>query len=205
MVRLSRLGHRLGILGGTFDPPHLGHLILAEYAAAALALEQIWFMPAASPPHKTSEITSADHRAAMVTLAIEGNPRFSLSRIDLDRPGPHYTVEMLRLVRAQTEIDTLYFLMGADSLHNFATWRDPAAILDLALLAVVQRPGTTLDLTTLATTVPAIQSRVTFVDAPEIAISSTALRTRVQQGLSIRYQVPPAVSTYIEQQGLYRA
>jgi nicotinate-nucleotide adenylyltransferase len=112
---------------------------------------------------------------------------------------------MLRLVREQTESDALYFLMGADSLHNFATWRDPATILDLALLAVVQRPGTTLDLTMLAATFPTIQSRVIFVDAPEIALSSTAIRTRVQQGLSIRYEVPPAVSAYIEQQGLYRA
>ncbi len=197
---------RLGILGGTFDPPHLGHLILAECALDALHLKAVLFVPAAEPPHKNGDtITPIDHRLAMVELAIAANPRFALSRADLDRPGPHYTVDMLKILGREYPDAELYFLMGGDSLHDLLTWHDPAGIIAQAHLGVARRPDAPLDLTELAAQLPGIVKCVATINAPMIGISATLLRRRIQEGASIRYQVPPEVERYIVENRLYLA
>ncbi len=196
---------KLGILGGTFDPPHLGHLILAEAAYEALGLTCVLFLPAADPPHKfTQPITPIKHRMAMLRAAMTANPHFAVSDVDATRPGPQYTVDTLAILHAQRPKADLYFLMGGDSLRDFLSWRDPVGIIRQARLAVMRRPGSTVDLTALAEKLPGIADRVLFVDAPVIGIAATTLRERVRAGLSIRYQVPKAVERYIAEHGLYR-
>ncbi len=195
----------IGILGGTFDPPHLGHLILAETACDALDLEQVLFVPAADPPHKHSlPLTDIKYRVAMVQEAIANNPRFALSQVDISRPGPHYTVDMLRILHEQLPAAELYFLLGADSLRDIATWHDPAGIIAQARLAVMRRPGSVFDLSGLEAELPGIAKRAVFVDAPVIGISATILRERLRAGRSIRYLVPEAVERYITAHDLYK-
>lgn len=195
---------RLGVLGGTFDPPHLGHLLLAENALGALRLDMVLFVPAAAPPHKHGKgLTDTAHRLRMVELAIADNPRFGLSRVDVNRPGPHYSVDMLSLVLADYPGASLFFLMGSDSLRDFARWHDPAGILACANLGVMMRPGAVVDLAPLRVALPGIQDRLAFVDSPAIGISSTTIRQRMRTGQSIRYYVPAAVADYIAQHGLY--
>jgi len=195
---------RIGVLGGTFDPPHYGHLALAETARVQLRLAQVLFVPAGEPPHKPERpITPAHHRAAMVQAAIADNPAFSLSRVDLDRPGPHYTVEMLALLRRQDPEGEWFFLMGGDSLAEFLAWRDPAGIVREARLAVMARSGWEADLEALERAVPGIQERLVWLDMPRLDISASDLRRRVRQGLPLRYLVPPAVEDYIRRHHLY--
>lgn len=195
---------RIGIFGGTFDPPHLGHLLLAENAADQLDLNVVLFAPAADPPHKQGErIASAEHRLAMVEMAIADNPRFALSRVDVDRPGPHYTYDMIALLARQYPTDELYFLLGGDALRDFTQWNNPDVIIANAHLAVMQRPGAQIDLTSMEAELPGLTSRTTFVNAPEIGISATTIRERLRRSHSIRYQVPAAVERYITERGLY--
>lgn len=196
---------RLGVYGGTFDPPHLGHLILAETAADSLNLAQVLFVPAADPPHKRmGEIRApADHRVCMVEQAIAANPRFALSRVDIDRPGPHYTVDMLRLLRAENPTAELVLLIGADSLRDLPRWSRPLDLISLAMLGVMRRPGVDPDLSELERHVPGISWRVQWVDAPLIDIASTDLARRIGLGYSVRYQLPEAVEHYINTHGLY--
>ncbi|MGQ9466546.1 MAG: nicotinate-nucleotide adenylyltransferase [Anaerolineae bacterium] len=196
---------RLGVLGGTFDPPHYGHLALAETARFQLGLARVLFVPAGDPPHKPGyPLSPAVHRAAMVEAAIADNPAFILSRVDLDRPGPHYTVEMLALLRGVFAEAEFYFLMGGDSLAEFLTWYNPAGIVRQATLAVMERPGWTADMTALERGVPGIRERVVWLDAPRLDLSATDLRRRVREGLPIRYLVPPAVEAYIRKHHLYQ-
>lgn len=206
MGRLSESDpDRVGVFGGTFDPPHLGHLILAETALDALNLSCVLFVLAADPPHKRDQqITPIQHRLPMLEAAIYENPRFALSRVDMDRPGPHYTEETLRLLTAQYAKADLFFLMGGDSLHDFLTWHNPAGILAQASLAVMRRPGAQVELSTLTRQLPSLAGRVVFVDAPQIGISATGLRGCVRAGHSIRYQVPKAVAAYIQAHQLYQ-
>jgi nicotinate-nucleotide adenylyltransferase len=194
---------RIGILGGTFDPPHYGHLILAELAADSLNLDRVLFVPAADPPHKGALRSSAEHRVALVERAIAGNPRFALSRVDLDRPGPHYSVEMVRLLQAEYPDATLIFLIGGDSLRDLPGWSRPDELIRLVRLGVMRRPGSAPDLTQLEREIPGIRERVDWIDAPQIEISASALAQRVRAGLSIRYQTPDAVRAYIEEHRLY--
>jgi nicotinate-nucleotide adenylyltransferase len=197
---------RIGIYGGTFDPPHLGHLILAETAASSLNLETVLFVPAADPPHKHSSIirAPAHHRLAMVEKAIAGNPRFGLSRVDMDRPGPHYSVEMLRLLHQQYPGSEFLFLIGSDSLRDLPTWSRPAELIELAALGVMRRPGPSPDLDDLDVKIPGLRQRIVWIDAPLIEISGTVIAGRIAAGLSVRYLVPDAVRLYIESNGLYR-
>ena len=196
---------RLGVLGGTFDPPHVGHLILAEAAYGALSLDQVLFVPAAEPPHKHKlPITEVKHRVAMVQAAISDNPHFALCDVDMTRPGPHYTVDTLRLMREHFAGADLYFVLGGDSLRDIATWNEPAGIIAQARLAVMRRPGTTLDLSDLEAALPGVSERIAFVDAPVIGISATSLRERLRTGRSVRYQVPDLVERYILAHLLYR-
>jgi len=197
---------RLGIFGGTFDPPHLGHLILAETAADTLRLDRVLFVPAADPPHKaaTSIRTTADHRLAMVQLAIKDNPRFAISRVDLDRPGPHYSADMLRLLSAEHPNTALFFLIGADSLADLPTWSRPREVFELACLGVMRRPGVEPDVFALEDQLPGLRRRMVWIDAPYIDISASDLARRIATGRSVRYQIPDSVCQYIEQHALYR-
>lgn len=196
---------RIGVLGGTFDPPHYGHLALAETARVQLALAQVLFVPAGNPPHKPNcPLSPAGHRTAMVEVAIADNLAFHLSRVDLDRPGPHYTVDMLALLREQYPGAAFYFLMGSDSLAEFLIWRDPAGIVRQAFLVVMERPGWQADIEALVREVPGIRERLIWLDAPRLDLSASDLRRRVQRGLPIRYLVPPAVETYIRMHRLYQ-
>lgn len=196
---------RVGILGGTFDPPHYGHLILAELAADSLALDRVLFVPAADPPHKGGLRASAQHRVALVERAIAGNPRFALSRVDLDRPGPHYSVEMVQLVQAEFPGAALIFLIGGDSLRDLPTWSRPEELIKRVRLGVMRRPGSAPDLTQLEREIPGLGERIDWIDAPQIEISASALARRVAAGLSIRYQTPDAVRAYIDDHQLYRS
>jgi nicotinate-nucleotide adenylyltransferase len=195
---------RLGILGGTFDPPHYGHLVLAENGRAQLGLTRVLFVLAGQPPHKPdSPVTPAFHRVAMVEAAIAGNSGFSLSRVDLDRPGPHYTVDMLALLQREYPGAALYFLMGGDSLAQFLTWRDPAGIARQAWLAVMWRSAHSPDLEELEGAVPGIRERIIWLDVPDLDIASTDLRRRAREGLPLRYLVPSQVEAYIREYQLY--
>jgi len=202
----SKSSFKLGVLGGTFDPPHYGHLALAENGRVQLGLEQVLFVPAGAPPHKPAlPVASADHRAAMVEAAIADNPAFALSTVDLARPGPHYTVETLALLRREYPEAALFFLMGGDSLAEFPSWCDPAGIVQKATLAVMTRSGWAADLATLERAVPQVRQRLVWLDAPCLDISGTDLRRRARQGLPLRYLVPPAVEEYVERHRLYRS
>lgn len=193
------------MIGGTFDPPHYGHLVLAENGRAQLDLDGVLFVPAAQPPHKPEQpITEARHRVAMVEAAIADNESFALSRVDLDRPGPHYTVDMLGILNETYPGARLFFLMGGDSLAEFLSWRDPAGIVEQAHLAVMQRPGWEADLASLEEALPDIRERLAWLDAPHLQISGTDLRRRLREGLPIRYLVPPRVHDYVREHALYR-
>ena len=201
---------RVGLLGGTFDPVHYGHLVVAEEVRTKLGLAEMVFIPAGQPPHKQGEtVTAALHRLAMLELAINSNPYFSISRVDIDRPGPSYTVKTLQLLRESWDRQTaLYFIIGWDSLEELATWYDPAGILDqLTALVAVHRPGHQEApgyRTRLEERLPGIKERLLTMPVPQLEISSTDLRLRVAEGRPIKYQTPEAVEHYIAQHGLYR-
>lgn len=199
---------RVGVLGGTFDPVHLGHLVIAQDAAHARGLDAVVFVPARTPPHKLDvAITPAAHRLAMLMRAAEEDDRFIVSRVDLDRAGPHYTVDMLPLLRDDMGLDPrddLYFVMGADSLVELPTWRDPLGIARQARLLVLDRPGFEVDWVELERALPGIRARVDTIRVPLIGVSGTALRHRVRQGQPIRYLVPASVEAYIRDHDLYR-
>ncbi len=198
---------KLGILGGTFDPIHLGHLILAQASADHLGLDQVLFAPAGVQPLKRDRRTSpAADRVAMVEAAIAGNPRFALSRVDVDHPGLSYTVETLDRLRAAWGPDAMFwFIIGLDSLANLLAWRDPGGILARARLAVAPRPGVSIDLPALTAALPQLPTQIDRVPAPLIAISASNLRARVAAGHSVRYFVPDAVAAYIATHRLYQS
>ena len=196
---------RLGILGGTFDPPHIAHLVMADQALGQLKLERVLFVPAGQPPHKLDRaVSSVEHRVAMTQLAIASHERFELSRVDVNRPGPHYTADMLALVRATQPAAELYLLIGSDSLRDFMMWHDPARVVAQARLAVMRRPGAEPDLPMLEVALPGIAARMDWVDAPWLDVSSTDIQRRVRERLSIRYLVAEAVARYIHEHGMYR-
>ena len=199
-----RDGLRLGIFGGTFDPVHLGHLIVAEEAGARLALDRVIFTPARLSPFKmSSTFFSAQDRFRMVELAIADNPHFSVSPVELARTAPSYTVDTIRALRARHgERAALFFVMGLDSLVGFAAWHRPEEIIRLARLIVINRPGVSVDWSDLERAVPGIRQASEVIDTVNIGISSTDIRERLRQGLPIRYQVPDAVESYIRDKRL---
>jgi len=203
----SRPPRRVGVLGGTFDPVHLGHLIIAQDAMDRLGLEQVLFVPARVSPFKgDAQAAPAEDRAAMLELALRGEPRFRLSRVDLDRPAPSFTVDTLRILRQRMGDEVaLYFILGADALATFAEWRAPDEILRLARLACVTRPGTALDIDILRGALPTIEERVELITGLAVGISSTDIRRRVATGETIRFHVPSQVERYILWHGLYRS
>ncbi len=196
---------RIGVLGGTFDPPHYGHLAIAETARAQLRLERVLFVPAGAPPHRPTPLSAPHHRAAMVEEAIIDNPAFALSRVDLDRAGPHYTETMLSLLQTEYPQAILFLIIGSDNLAQFLTWRNPAHIIRQARLAVMERPGWRPNLEQLEQALPAIRQRLIWLVGPPLEISSSALRERVRRGLPLRYLVPPLVEGYIIRHKLYRS
>jgi nicotinate-nucleotide adenylyltransferase len=201
---------RLGIFGGSFDPVHYSHLLLAECCREQRQLDHVWFVAAATPPHKQHLAqATAKQRVEMLELAIGGHEAFAVSRIELDRGGVSYTVDTLREVRRQQPADELFLLMGADALRDLPTWKDPAEICQLATLVVVRRAGLPeLDFSHLAEFVDATrlaQFAASQVQMPLVDFSSTDLRQRAAAGLSLRYRTPRAVEKYIQTQRLYQA
>ena len=199
------MSRRLGVLGGTFDPIHYGHLVAAQEARYQLALESVLFAPAAHPPHKPDEpLSKVHHRLRMVELAIEGRADFALSQVDVDRPGPHYTADMLSLLqRAWGPGTELFFVVGSDSLADILKWYRPERIIQQAKLAVARRPGAEVDVAALERALPGLSGRVCWVEIPLLEISSTDLRVRVRQGRPISFFLPPAVEAYVLENRLY--
>ncbi|MDQ6693363.1 MAG: nicotinate-nucleotide adenylyltransferase [Chloroflexota bacterium] len=207
-VTLSEAGRlRIGVWGGSFDPTHVGHLIMAESVREALSLDMVLFVPVGEQPLKVGlPITPAVHRLAMVELAIEGNPSFRLSRVDVDRPGPSYTYDTLAALRREwggPEAVSMWFIMGADSLASFPRWHKPHEIVAEVRLAVVRRPGVALDLPSLYSQIPGLEHSVDWVYAPLVGITATDVRRRLSQEQSVRYRVPREVEEYIQANGLY--
>ena len=195
---------RLGLFGGTFDPIHLGHLILAEQCREACRLDRVWFVVAGAPPHKREDLTPVSHRIEMARIAIAGHQAFEVSEIEAGRPGPHYSVDTLEAVHRERPGDDLFFLIGADSLVDLPTWRNPAGIARLATIVVVNRPGMVeVDPSILPSFGPGTRDLL-FVTIPSIGIASKVLRQRLAERRTIRYMVPRGVEAYIETQGLYR-
>ncbi len=194
----------VGILGGTFDPIHHGHLVIAEEAREALGLERVLLVPTASPPHKPGRpVTDAADRLAMVGLAIAGNPGFEVSRVETERGGASYTVDTLAALAADG-IDQPWFILSAEALAGFAAWREPGRILDLCRLAVVPRDGyEPLDRAWIAERFPGREDRVRFLPGPLLPISGSVVRRRAAVGRSVRYLVPDAVARYIAAHRLY--
>lgn len=199
---------RLGVLGGTFDPIHFGHLVAAEAAAEVLDLDRVLFVPCGRPPHRPAgQTTPAEHRYLMTVLATAGNPRFRVSRMELDRPGPSYTVDTLEELRAELGPDVaLIFIVGADAFLGMDRWKDRERILELAEVAVVSRPGWNDGaVEARLQAMPAhLAARVRHLDIDPLNISARELRRRLSQGRSVRYLLPQQVLDYIQQHGLYR-
>lgn len=189
---------RLGILGGSFDPIHLGHLRAAENARETLGLEKVRFIPAGEPPHKPKDgLSSAEDRLAMVLLATASNPAFAASDLEVRRKGPSYTFETLLAITAEPEGHEVFLIVGSDTLPEIPSWREPQRIFALCTVAVAGRPGAPLGPT------PA-GARVVPVSGPELPVSATSVRERARAGRSVRYLVPDAVADYIETRRLYR-
>lgn len=198
------MGRRIGLLGGTFDPPHLGHLWVAETAREQLQLDQMLFLPVGQPPHKQDQsVTAVTHRLAMTRLAIANNPGFELDTSDMDRPPPHTTNSLLPLIHRARPDSQLWFLIGADSLHDLPTWEKPEAIITQCRLAVYPRPGVSIDWPALKTAIPQIETAVDLIKGPIMSISSSGIRDWRRAGHSVRYLVSAPVLAYIERHNLY--
>jgi nicotinate-nucleotide adenylyltransferase len=196
----------LGIFGGTFDPPHLGHLILAMEARVRLDLDRLFWMLTPDPPHKLGQtITPVEHRLAMVRLAIAGDPQFELSTVELDRPGPHYALDTVKIVADRNPGADIVYLMGGDSLSDLPGWHRPADLVAaLRYIGVMRRPGNPIDLSALEKQIPGLTDKVRFIDVPQLDIASQEIRRRVASGRPFRYFLPPAVYDYILTNELYR-
>lgn len=196
----------IGIFGGTFDPIHIGHLILAEEAWFQLKLDRIYIVPAGNPPHKQDRrLSPVEDRVRMAELATEDIDYIKVSRIDADRPGPHYTADMVRLVRERVGNGIeVYFLMGLDSLRDLPTWSEAAWLVENCRLVALNRHDVDLDWAALETALPGLSERVVILDMPELEIASHKIQQRVRTGQPIRHQVPRAVEEYIYEHALYR-
>jgi nicotinate-nucleotide adenylyltransferase len=212
--RLSeRSGLRLGIMGGAFDPIHVAHLVTAQEALVQFALDEVVFMPSGRPPHKRRRLAPAESRYLMVAVAVASHPRFSVSRLEIDRPGVGYTVDTLEQIAAVLRPDAqIFFVTGADAVLDILTWKDPPGVVELCTLIAATRPG--FDLSRLAGVLSALgpqvvgpgpDSRVRVMQIPGLDISSSMIRERLAAGLPIRYLVPDAVRDLIEKTGEYRS
>ncbi|MCL4827936.1 MAG: nicotinate-nucleotide adenylyltransferase [Caldilinea sp.] len=207
MMNQRRLNlRRVGILGGTFDPIHIGHLILAEEAWFQLQLDRVYLAPAGDPPHKVGrQLAPVRDRLHMAELATADIDYIIVSSIDADRPGPHYTSDMVRLLQAEAGSNTeIYFLMGMDSLRDLPTWHEAAWLVEHARLVALSRHDVKLNWDALEAALPGIRSRVIILDMPELEIASHVIQQRVRNGQPIRHMVPRSVEAYIHKHNLYR-
>ena len=192
----------IGILGGTFDPIHIGHLLCAEHVREAFGLQRVWLVPALNPPHKGPDTSRApaEDRYAMACLAVRDNPHLAVSRIELDRDGPSYSIDTIRAFQAACGRETsLSWILGADALADFEMWREHDTLLGMCRFIGVLRPSYDVE------SIPiGVRRRVELFEMTGVDVSSTDLRRRVASGLSIRYRTPPLVAQYIERRGLYR-
>jgi nicotinate-nucleotide adenylyltransferase len=197
---------RIGVFGGTFDPPHLGHLILAEEAGWQLRLDRLLWVLTPDPPHKLGRpITTPEVRLAMLQAATCDNPGFELSQVELNRPGPHYAVDTVRLLADANPGAEIVYLMGGDSLRDLPTWYHPGEFINrCASLGVMRRPGDEIDLEALDRRLPGLLTRVEFINAPLLEISASQIRHRAAVGQPFRYFIPPAVYEIIIAHGLYQ-
>ena len=189
---------RVGVMGGTFDPIHHGHLVAASEVAQSFDLDEVVFVPTGEPWQK-GNVTEAEHRYLMTVIATASNPRFTVSRVDIDRSGPTYTIDTLRDLQATRPDADLYFITGADALAQILSWRDVDELWDLAHFVAVSRPGHLLEVTGLP------NSDVSLLEVPALAISSTDCRDRVSRGFPVWYLVPDGVVQYISKHHLYRS
>lgn len=196
---------RLGIFGGTFDPVHIGHLLLAQEAAFHLPLDRVYFLPAGCPPHKPGQaITPVRHRLAMAALATRSNPLFAVSRLDCDEARPSYTADLMRRIQAQVQDSAeLFFLMGMDSLHDLPTWHEPDWLLQHCNLVALNRPDIRIDWTRLEQRLPHIRQRVQVVAMPDLNVSGLNVRERFRARQPVRYLLQPQVIRYIRTHRLY--
>jgi nicotinate-nucleotide adenylyltransferase len=197
------MSRRIGVMGGTFDPIHHGHLVAAEEARWQFGLDRVVFVPAGRPWQKPVGVTPPEDRYRMTVIATASNPAFTVSRLEIDQPGPTYTVDTLRRLRAEQPDGTcLYFIIGADAVLQLLTWKEPDQVLAQAELIAATRPG--YDLDRLVRQVPGAAGRVHRMEIPALAISASDIRGRVARGAPIRYLVPDSVARYIDEHGLYR-
>lgn len=200
---------RIGILGGTFDPPHYAHLILAQHAYEELRLDKVLFVPSGVPPHKDQTRSSVDDRVAMTQQAIQNDARFQISRVEIDRPGPHYTIDTIRIIQDQNPDDELFFIMGGDVYRDIVNWSRPQELFETCKLAVAvmrrpSRDGSELSLDMHHDKIPDLEKNAILLQSPLVEISSTDIVERISQGRSVRYMTPESVLQYIEQHNLYR-
>jgi len=196
---VPQLGRRrVGVMGGTFDPIHHGHLVAASEVAQSFGLDEVVFVPTGQPWQK-GPVTPAEHRYLMTVIATASNPRFTVSRVDIDRPGPTYTIDTLRDLKAERPDDELYFISGADAIAQILTWHDVDKLWELAHFVAVSRPGHELSITGLP------KGDVSLLEVPALAISSTDCRSRVSRGFPVWYLVPDGVVQYISKHHLYRS
>ncbi len=206
MIAENEQKMRVGIFGGTFDPPHVGHLILAMEAFDQLHLDKVLWVLTPNPPHKIGkEITSTEIRLEMVEASIGDDPAFQLSRVDIDRSGPHYMRDTVDLLRLEFPAASLVFLMGGDSLRDLSTWHEPVEFVNSCdHLGVMHRVGEKIDLFLLEKKIPGISQKVEFIEAPILEISSQKVRQLVSLGKPYRYYLLPSVFEIIQSKGLYR-
>ena len=197
---------KIGVFGGTFDPPHLGHLVLAAEASYQLKLERVFWVLTPHPPHKQVQpLASLESRLEMVQAAVRSEAGFDVSRVDIDRPPPHYAADTMRLLRNSLPDGELFYLMGGDSLHDLPTWHSPAEFVAACDgLGVMLRPGSTIDLDGLNRQLPGLADKVYFVTAPLLEIASSDIRRRILNNRPFRYYLPAAVYGLIVEQGLYQ-
>ena len=197
---------RVGVFGGTFDPPHIAHLILADEARYQLSLDEVLWMLTPNPPHKKGwALTPVDQRLSMLESAIADNPYFTVSRIDVTRPAPQFAVDTMSLLLEEYPVSKIIYLMGGDSLHDLPTWERPREFVDKCdELGVLRRPDDDVDLDALTHMLPEITGKINYVEAPLMKISAREIRKRVKLGLPFRYFVPGSVFEFIQKKNLYR-
>ena len=195
-----------GIFGGTFDPPHLGHLILASEALDQLGLARLLWVLTPNPPHKLGQaITPLEDRLAMTRLALEDYPAFELSTAEIDRPGPHYTLDTIKLIGTLYPASEMVLLLGGDSLRDLPAWHRPLELVSACrYIGVMRRPGDNIDLAGLEQGIPGVSKKVRFVDAPLLEIASRDIRRRAAEGRVFRHYIPAKVYEYIRERGLYK-
>jgi nicotinate-nucleotide adenylyltransferase len=201
----SDMSRRVGLFGGTFDPPHLGHTILACEALDQLGLNRLLWVLTPTPPHKEGQaITSLEHRLEMVRRTLEAYPEFELSRIEIERPAPHYAVDTVRIAQRLHPDSEMIYIIGGDSLRDLPSWHNPAGFVAAChQLGVMRRPGDSIDLDSLEAVLPGLNEKVVFIDAPLLEISSREIRRRAATGHAFRHYLLAAVYDYIVSTELY--